>query len=347
MGAGGGVVTDAMKIGADELVADALPRLAGVGAVVEGEDRFLGTITDASVRRRLLIEDDWSELRCGDLLDEVPVAVAPGASDDEVRALLADRNVRLAAVVDGDRFVGQTTVAPSLPEVIAVALAGGKGERLQPLTFKVPKPLLQVGRTSILERTLEGLHASRVDDVYLAVSYMAEMIEDRIGDGSMYGLRVQYLREESPLGSAGPLSLLPSEPSGPVIITNTDQITNMSVARLVDYHVTERADVTVAAFMHEIDLKYGVFDLQGTELVGLREKPTLRVPCNAGYYVVDPAAMAHIPRGQLYTAVDLMHAVMRSGGRVAVFPMVETWIDIGTPDELEKALLWSATGEET
>jgi NDP-sugar pyrophosphorylase family protein len=94
-------------------------------------------------------------------------------------------------------------------------------------------------------------------------------------------------------------------------------------------------------------VKYGVLDLQGSELVGLREKPTLRVPCNAGYYVIDPGALTHIPRGQLYTAVDLMDAVMRSGGRVAVFPMVETWLDIGTPDELEKALLWSATGEDT
>ena len=339
-------MSDAMKVAADEPVVDALPRLAGVGAVVDGEDRFLGTMTDAAVRRRLLVEDDWSALRCGDVLDEDPVAVAPGASDDEVRALLADRNVRLAAIVDGGRFVGQTTVAPTLPEVIAVALAGGKGERLQPLTFKLPKPLLQVGRTSILERTLEGLHASRVDDVYLAVNYMADVIEERIGDGTQYGLRVQYLREESPLGSAGPLSLLPTEPTGPVIITNTDQITNMSFARLVDFHVAERADVTVAAFWLDVPIKYGVFDLQGVELVGLREKPTLRVPCNAGYYVVDPAAVAHIPQGQLYTTVDLMHAVMRSGGRVAVFPMVETWHDIGTPDELEKALLWSATGEE-
>jgi len=335
-----------MKVAADELVVDALPRLAGVGAVVDG-DRFLGTITDARVRRRLLVEGDWAELRCRDVVDDEPVAIGPGASDDEVRALLADRNVRLAAIVDDGRFVGQTTVAPSLPEVIAIALAGGKGERLHPLTFQVPKPLLQVGRTSILERTLEGLHASRIDDVWLAVNYMAEKIEERVGDGSQYGLRVQYLREETPLGSAGPMSLLPDEPQGPVFVTNTDQITNMSFARMVDYHLAERADITMAAFMHEVDVKYGVLDLQGAELTGMREKPTVRLPCNAGYYVVDPAAVARVPHGQEYTMVDLVDAVMRSGGRVAVFPMVEIWLDIGTPDELEKALLWSATGGDT
>jgi len=337
-----------MRVTPDEPIVDALPRLAGVGAVIDDDDHLVGTITDAAVRRRLLLEAEWAELRCIDLLDDTPVSVPVGASDDDVRALLAERNVRAAAIVDADgRFVGQTTVAPTLPEVIAVALAGGKGERLQPLTFDVPKPLLRVGRTSILERTLEGLHASRVDDVWLAVNYMADMIEERIGDGSLYGLRVQYLREQAPLGSAGPLSLLPSDPSGPVIVTNTDQITNMSFARLVDYHVAEQADVTVAAFWHEVPVPYGVFDLAGAELVALREKPTVRLPCNAGYYVVDPAAIAHVPSGQEYTMVDLMHAVMRSGGRVAVFPMVETWIDIGTPEELEKALLWSATGGDT
>ncbi len=335
-----------MRVRPDETVVDALPRLSGVGAVVDDADRFLGTITDAAVRRRVLAEADPTELRCGDVLDDEPVTVAPGTPDDEVRALLASRHVRVAAIVEGERFVGQTTTDAPVPLASAVALAGGKGERLHPLTFKVPKPLLQVGRTSIQERTLEGLHASRVDDVWLAVNYMADMIEERIGDGSQYGLRVGYLREEQPLGSAGPLSLLADEPPGPVIVTNTDQITNMSFARLVDFHVAEQADVTVASFSFEVDIQYGVFDLRGTELVGLREKPTVRFPCNAGYYVVEPDLIPKIPKGQLYTMVDLMQDVMNSGGRVAVFPMVETWIDIGTPEELEKALLWSATGEE-
>ncbi len=286
-----------MRIHPGDRVIDALPALSGVGAVVDDEERFLGTITDAAVRRRLLTEPDPAELACGDVLDDDPVAVAPGTPDAEVQALLASRHVRVAAIVHGERFVGQTTVDAPVPLASAVALAGGRGERLQPLTFKVPKPLLQVGRTSILERTLEGLHASRVDDVWLAVNYMAEMIEERIGDGSQYGLRVAYLREHEPLGSAGPLSLLEDEPPGPVIVTNTDQITNLSFARLVDYHVAEQADITVASFSFEVAVPYGVLDLRGSELVGLQEKPTVRLPCNAGYYVVEPSLVAKIPMG--------------------------------------------------
>jgi dTDP-glucose pyrophosphorylase len=336
-----------VKVAPDEPVVDVLARIAGVGAVVDASDRFIGTITDAAVRRRLLVADDVTTVLCGDVLDDDPVMVVPDARDDDVRAVLAARHVRSAAVVDGDRFVGHTIVEAPVPAASAVALAGGKGERLQPYTFKVPKPLLQVGRTSILERTLEGLHASRIDDVWLAVNYMADVIEERIGDGAQYGLNIRYLREEEPLGSAGPLALLPEEPRGPVVVLNTDQITGMSFARLVDYHVTEQADVTVAAVPFEVSIPYGVFELHNGELTGLSEKPTVRFPCNGGYYVVDPGAVARIPKTGYYTMVDLMQAVLAEGGRVAVFPIVERWQDIGNPDDLEKALLWAATGEDT
>jgi dTDP-glucose pyrophosphorylase len=334
-----------MRVAPDERAVDVLPRLDGVGAVVDG-DRLVGTITDASVRRRILGEPDPSALCCADVLDDEPVVVAPKTPDGDVRALLAARHVRVAAIVDGERFVGPTAVEPSIPTVSAVALAGGKGERLQPLTFKVPKPLLQVGGRSILERTLEDLAESGIVDVWLAVNYMADMIEERIGDGSRLGLRVRYLHEREPLDTAGPLTLIEDEPPGPILVANTDQITNLSFARMVDFHLAEQADLTVAAFMHEVSVPYGVFEVSGTALIGVREKPTLRLPINAGYYVVDPNAIPLIPRGQRFGMDELMAAVMRTGGRVVVFPMVEKWIDIGTPEALEQALLLFATGEE-
>ena len=155
-------MSEHMQVAPGDLVSEVLPRLGGVGAVVDGE-RFIGTLSDANVRRRLLAEADPGSLTCGDVLDEEPIAVAPGTPDDAVVALLAARNVRVAAIVDGDRFVGPTRVEAPRPTVTAVANAGGRGERLQPITFKVPKPLLQVGRTSVLERTLEDLRDAGVE----------------------------------------------------------------------------------------------------------------------------------------------------------------------------------------
>jgi NDP-sugar pyrophosphorylase family protein len=230
--------------------------------------------------------------------------------------------------------------------VTAVVLAGGEGQRLRPLTDKVPKPLLNVGRTSILERVLESLEASGVRDVWLAVNYKAEMIEDRIGDGAGYGLRVRYLREREPLHTAGPLSLLPERPAGPILVTNADQVTALDFGRMVDWHRAEGAAITVGSFVYTTQVPYGVLDLDGTRLVGIAEKPALHSRCNAGIYVIDPAMVDLVPPDTHFGMDRLLAAAMAAGHLVSVFPILERWIDIGSPEELQQALLWFATGEE-
>jgi NDP-sugar pyrophosphorylase family protein len=283
------------------------------------------------------------------VLDPTPLAVAPSASDDEVRALLESSHVRACAVVDGDRLAGVRTVADvgaRLPDITAVVMAGGKGTRLQPLTDKVPKPLLAVGRNSILERLLENFHEAHIDDVWLAVNYMADMVEARIGDGTGYGVRVRYLKEDEPRHTAGALGLLPERPPGPILVAHADQVTSLPFARLVDFHLAEEAAVTVGAFYHRVEVPYGVLRHDGVELTEVDEKPTLSFPCFAGFTVVDPGALDLIPPDTVFSMIDLMDAAKADGRKVAVFPIVETWLDIGNWDDLNKALLWFVTGEE-
>jgi NDP-sugar pyrophosphorylase family protein len=225
-------------------------------------------------------------------------------------------------------------------------MAGGRGERLRPLTDHLPKPLLAVGRTTILERLLERLFESGFTDVWLAVNYMADKIEATIGDGTHWGLRVRYLHEDEPLHTAGALSLLPERPAGPIVVLNADQVTQLSFARMVDFHVAEEAAVTVGVFFHEEEVKYGVVELDGSVVTGIREKPTLRWPCNAGFYVIDPAMLDLVPDGEPFTMPELTEAALAGGHRVVAFPIVETWLDIGNFDDLNHALLWFVTGEE-
>jgi NDP-sugar pyrophosphorylase family protein len=296
-----------MTISPDDLVADVLADLhAGRGEVDGG-----GTLDDIAVRRALLATDDPAALRVRDVL------------------ALGDAPARVAT-------------APST----VVVMAGGRGERLRPLTDHLPKPLLAVGRTTILERLLERLFASGFTDVWLAVNYMADKIETTIGDGSHWGLRVRYLREDEPLHTAGALSLLPERPSGPIVVLNADQVTQLSFARMVDFHVAEGAAVTVGVFFHEEEVKYGVVELDGNAVTGIREKPTLRWPCNAGFYVIDPAMLDLVPDGEPFTMPQLTEAALAGGHRVVAFPIVETWLDIGNFDDLNHALLWFVTGEE-
>ena len=302
-----------MRIEAGDSAADAFLLLQtapdGRLDVVDG-DTALGTLTDAAVRRAAL-------------------AGAPLDSTD-VRAL-----------VDGDDpppADGRT--------VTAVVLAGGRGQRLAPLTDKVPKPLLTVGRTTIVERILAGLADAGVTDVWLSVNYKAEMFEERLGDGSEAGVRLRYLREHKPLHTAGPLALLPEPPPGPLLVMNADQVTALHYARMVEFHRQAGAAITVGSFAYEVQVPYGLLDLEGGRVTGMVEKPTLRNHCNAGIYVVEPDVVPLVPRNTYFGMNQLVEAALAAGRDVAAFPILETFIDIGTREELDKALLWFATGEE-
>jgi dTDP-glucose pyrophosphorylase len=341
----------ALVLHVEDQADDALLQLhdTGIGlGMVMDDDEIAGTVRDGDIRRWFVGGGDPEE-PVRTLLSPVPGIVAPDAPDDDVRRLLAELQVPAVIVVEAGEVVGVRSAADvgaPPPPTSAVILAGGRGQRLAPLTDKVPKPLLTVGRTTILERLLEGLRSSGVVDISLAVNYKAEMFEERLGDGSRHQVSLSYLRERKPLHTAGPLSLLPEPPPGPLLVMNADQVTALQFGRMVDYHRQAGAALTVAAFDHTVDIPYGVLRHDGGRLLGTDEKPTLRFPCNTGIYVLEPDVVDLVPRNTFFGMPDLMDAVLAEGRQVAVFPLVEQFIDIGTREELDKALVWFATGEE-
>ncbi len=336
----------------DDQVGDALAQMQlggnGIAVVTDDEGRVVGTVSDGDIRRAALAGMDMAT-PVADIAGDEPVVVAPGAPDDEVRRLLERCHLPAAAVVDDGRLLGLrhlSDVVGEHPSTIAVILAGGRGQRLRPLTDKVPKPFLTVGRTTIIERLLEQLSSAGITDVYLAVNYKAEVFEQRLGDGQGYGVNLTYLREHKRLDTAGPLSLLPERPRGPVLVMNADQVTALNFSRLVDFHHQQAAAMTVGAFVHEVAIPYGVLRLDGGSVLGIDEKPTLRHQCNAGIYVLEPDVVELVPRNTFFGMPSLAEAVLLAGNQVAAFPILEKFIDIGTPEELEAALLYFATGEE-
>ena len=302
----------------------------------------------------MVVKADDSASDAFHLLQEAPDGRADVVDGDTVIGTLADADVRRAALAAADldapvrSLVGGTpTPAPDDDRpVTAVVLAGGRGQRLAPLTDKVPKPLLTVGRTTIVERILSGLAEAGVTDVWLSVNYKAEMFEERLGDGSELGVRLRYLREHKPLNTAGPLSILPEPPAGPLLVMNADQVTALHYARMVEFHRQAGAAITVGTFTYDVQVPYGVLQLDGERLTGIVEKPMLRNHCNAGIYVVEPDVVPLVPRNTFFGMPSLVEAALAAGHGVAAFPILETFIDIGTREELDKALLWFATGEE-
>ncbi len=343
-------------VGADDEIGRVFERLhdngVGIAVVVRGDvgggGGVVGTISDGDIRRAHLLGRGLTT-KVSEVMGDDPAIVEPETPDDEVRALLERRRLPAAAVVEGGRLAGLRhldEVGGHQPPVTAVILAGGRGQRLRPLTDKVPKPLLTVGRTTIVERLLEGLWAAGVADVYLSVNYKAEVFEERLGDGEGYGVHLRYLRERTELNTAGPLSLLPERPSGPILVMNADQVTALHFARLVDYHRQQAAAITVGTFDYAVKVPYGVLHLEGDRITGIEEKPTLHRPCNAGIYVLEPEVVGLVPPETFFGMPSLVELVLAQGGKVVSFPILEKFIDIGTLEELEAALVLFATGEE-
>ncbi|HWH35544.1 MAG TPA: sugar phosphate nucleotidyltransferase [Acidimicrobiales bacterium] len=319
----------------------------GVAALADSSGQVSGTITDGDIRRAVLGGARLDAAAHG--VAGPPVLVGPTSPDAEILALLDQHQASAAAVVDGGRLVAwrrRGDVGPAVPTVAAVVLAGGRGQRLRPLTDKVPKPLLTVGRTTILERLLEQLRDAGITEVHLAVNYKAEVFEQRLGDGATMGLDLRYLREQDALGTAGPLALLEPPPERPVLVTMADQVTSLPFERLVEFHRQQQAAVTVAAFLHRMPIPYGVLRLEGARVLGIEEKPNLERWCNAGIFVIEPEVVALVPPEQMLGMPDLVEAALAKGWPVTAFPILERWIDVGSPEALEAALMAFATGDE-
>ena len=262
---------------AEDSLLDALARVnanrLGAGVVVGGDREVLGTVSDGDIRRALMKGAD------------------PSAPVSSVMAKKLTRLARLPVEITADKgkLVDVQPRPPEGPAPVAMVMAGGRGKRLRPYTDKVPKPLLKVGTSTIIERIMGDLAAAGVSDIYLSLNYKAKMFEQRLAHVEEHvGARVHFLLEDSPLGTAGSLSLLPEKPAGDLLVTNADIVTRLQYARLFEYHRAHGGWATMTAVEHVTQIPYGVLRTRGDRLTAQEEKPEVRVRCNAGMYVLAP-----------------------------------------------------------
>ena len=225
-----------------------------------------------------------------------PVVADARATDDEVVALLRKYRMRSIPRVADGRFVGISSLddygLPLVGSPVAVIMVGGQGERLRPLTDTVPKPLLKIGGVSIVERLIIAATKAGVRDVYLTLNYKADMFEERLGKGDHLGVALHYVREEEPMGTAGALSLLPDDVTGPLLVMNGDLVTTTDFRSLLDFHWHHQGVITVAGVEHHSPIPYGVLQAVDHRLVGIEEKPNRRELITAGIYAVDGEGVA-------------------------------------------------------
>ncbi len=224
-----------------------------------------------------------------------------------------------------------------LQAVQAVLMCGGRGMRLRPWSLIIPKPLFPVGDRPVLELLVERLRLHGVTEIYLSLGYKAEMIESVFKDGQHLGVRVHYVREEEPLGTAGSLNLLRDELRSPFLVMNGDLVTRLDFGKMVAFHQAHGAEITVGTKNHEIRVPYGVIEDHDGQVAQIREKPIYIMRINAGIYVVNRSALDLLPRSGRYDATQLIEAAMRAGRPVYSYLIEEYWLDMGDIKDYEQA----------
>lgn len=220
----------------------------------------------------------------------------------------------------------------------AVVLAGGKGTRLAPYTKVIPKPLMPIGDMPILEVLLRQMKEAGITDVVLTVGHMAELLRAFFKDGESYGLTITYSYEDTPLGTAGPLSMVEGL-DDTFIVTNGDVLTTLSLRELIAFHKEHQAVATISMHLRKVNIDLGIIQVDGNEEVsGYIEKPTYEYMVSMGIYVFEPSILRYIPRGEYLDFPDLVQVLIAAGERVIGYPFDGYWQDLGRPDDYEQAV---------
>ncbi|MBX3096496.1 MAG: nucleotidyltransferase family protein [Fimbriimonadaceae bacterium] len=313
--------------------------LKGIVFVVDEKRRLLDSLTDGDIRRALLagatFEDSVEGLRFRPERQKRPRPITAGleTSRADILALMRRHKVAQIPVVDeSGTLMGLYTLSDLTPDVEdsieAVVMAGGFGQRLRPLTEDTPKPMLPVGDRPLLEHIVRRLRTCGIKDVHVTTHYRPDVIRRHFGDGAEFGVNMNYVNEDEPLGTAGALRLL-ERPQRTMLVMNGDILTSVDFRRMKAYHDEQEALLSVAVRAFEVNVPYGVIEEQDGRITGLREKPTYRHFVSAGIYMLDPRVFDYLGEDGRVDMTDLIHRLIGEGQTVASFPLTEYWLDIG------------------
>ncbi len=310
--------------------------------LVTDEDKtLLGTITDGDIRRAILRGESLED-PIENVMNTRPTAFTADESVEDMLVAMRLLKISKVPVVDHkNRVVGleilDELLRPSPKDNPVVLMAGGLGSRLGSLTKNCPKPLLHVGNKPVLQTILENFMAYGFHNFYFSVNYKAKMIEEYFGDGTKWGVSIKYIHEDKRMGTAGALSLLPENPKMPFFVMNGDILTKVNFLQLLDFHGEHRAAATMCAFKYDLQIPYGVLQIDKHRLVEIDEKPVQNFFVNAGIYILEPKTLNHIPADTFFDMPSLYETLIETKQEVAVFPLREYWLDIGHTSDFERA----------
>jgi dTDP-glucose pyrophosphorylase len=303
--------------------------------------RLVGIVTDGDLRRALLkgasLDSPVAPFIRTEFQSTTPRTGRAAALD-----LLNSHGIRHLPILDDEQVLlgvhlWSELIQPRLRPNEAVILAGGLGSRLGDLTKEMPKPMLKIAGRPILERLVLHLAGHGIRNIYLAVNYLAQVIEGHFGDGAPFDCKIEYLRESEPLGTGGPLTLLPRDPSHALLVMNGDLLTLFDVDALFAHHHSHKNDITLGSWTYHHRIPFGCLTHEGQRVSDFKEKPSVTRTTAAGIYIVEPDVLKRIPLRRRYDMTTVVEDALRDGLQVGHSEIGDDWVDIGRKEQFDEA----------
>lgn len=307
--------------------------------VVNEQDQLVGSLTDGDVRRGL-IKGLSIDQPVNEIIQPNPKFIRKGEADIERVVAYREGSFRILPILDHDNKIVNVInfrETKSYLPVDAVIMAGGRGQRLKPLTDTTPKPLLKVGDKPIMEHNLDRLALYGIDDFWVSVKYLGEQIENYFGDGNDRNVNIKYVWEDEPLGTIGAVSKIDNFIHDYVLITNSDVLTNLDYEHFFLDFLKQDADFSVVTIPYHVDIPYAVLETDNGVIHNFKEKPTYTYYSNGGIYLMKKEILKHIPSNSFFNTTDLMELIIKEKYKVVSYPLVGYWLDVGKHEDFEKA----------
>jgi dTDP-glucose pyrophosphorylase len=309
--------------------------------IVNEKGELQGTLSDGDIRRSLLKGLDINS-SIENVIHRNPLVAPKNLDRETVKQIMTANKIYQIPVVDENFCIidlylwDEVTTLPVRTNKIVI-MAGGEGKRLLPHTESCPKPMVLVAGKPMLEHIIERAKLEGFSNFIIATYYLGHMIEDYFGIGEKFGVNISYIKEKSPLGTAGALGLLTPKPNSPFVVTNGDVITDISYGEMLDFHNRNEAEATMAVRLHEWQHPFGVVQTNGIEISGFEEKPISRSHINAGIYILSPNSLDMLGNSEPCDMPNLFERLQLINKRTLAYPMHEPWLDVGRPEDLKRA----------
>ena len=314
--------------------------IANVLFVIDPSGKLVGSLTEGDIRRGLLKGEDLNSNVLSVMQTKFKFLIENKFDHSDIKDLkkqkiyfvpIIDEENKIVEIIDVNKY------KPSIP-VNAIIMAGGKGQRLMPLTKDVPKPLLKIGDKPIIEHNIDRLTKFGIQDIHISVNYLGDQLIDYFKDGKEKNIHIEYINETEFLGTIASVKLAENYKHETLLIMNSDLLTNIDFYDFYQVFLDEEADMVIASTSYHVDIPYAVMETNGSvQVSSLKEKPRYTYYSNAGIYLIKKELLNLIPNGVFYNVTDLIDRLLELNKKVISFPIIGYWLDIGKHEDFKKA----------